>query len=94
MGVQYMPEQNFARAHNRGAPTHDRPQRQVGQGMAVFICHSSQDLPDAMRILQIIEDKGHRCWIAPRDAQAGENYAAQIVAAIRQSSLMLSAIDG
>jgi len=48
----------------------------------VFISHSSKDKVMADAICAGLEARGIRCWIAPRDIVAGQNYAGQIYKAI------------
>ena len=49
----------------------------------VFISYSSKDKPPADATCAKLEARGIRCWIAPRDIQAGENFGKAIVRAIR-----------
>lgn len=55
----------------------------------VFICHSSKDATNAQQLCSFLEKNGIKCWIAPRDVPAGENYAEQIVRAIDACSAFL-----
>jgi hypothetical protein len=55
----------------------------------VFISHSSKDKLTADAICHSLEQNGVRCWIAPRDVQAGANYGAEITRGIRESKLLL-----
>lgn len=55
----------------------------------VFISYSSQDKQMAEEIYQTIEKNGLKCWIAPRDIPPGKKYAACIIEAIRNSSMMV-----
>jgi TIR domain-containing protein len=54
-----------------------------------FICHSSQDSITVNRIVAKLEKAGITCWIAPRDIPLGSNYAASIVKAIKNSTLLV-----
>ena len=38
----------------------------------IFISYSSADMQTAMDICSGLEEKGMKCWIAPRDVVAGE----------------------
>lgn len=57
----------------------------------IFLSHSTSDGAEMARELcRELEKAGHRCWIAPRDVDAGVPYPGQIVAAIEAcSSLVL-----
>jgi hypothetical protein len=37
----------------------------------VFVSHSHEDLPAADLIVQVLEDRGITCWVAPRDVPHG-----------------------
>ncbi|MEZ5922928.1 MAG: toll/interleukin-1 receptor domain-containing protein [Hyphomicrobiaceae bacterium] len=51
---------------------------------AVFVSHASSDgALMASELVRVLEAAGHRCWVAPRDIEAGKTYPAQIMAAIR-----------
>jgi TIR domain len=56
---------------------------------AVFISYSSDDSALAKSICTAFEADGIRCWIAPRDIQAGRAYSGQITQAIREASIVL-----
>src|ERR1700722_1704612 len=55
----------------------------------VFICHSSKDKTVADAACAVLEQRGIRCWIAPRDILPGESWAGSIVTAIEGSKVML-----
>ncbi|MCF4165457.1 toll/interleukin-1 receptor domain-containing protein [Zavarzinia compransoris] len=46
---------------------------------SVFISHASDDREFAERITAYLEQRGVRCFIAPRDIRAGADYAEQII---------------
>jgi hypothetical protein len=48
----------------------------------IFLSHSHLDRPVADLVLTGLEERGIRCWVAPRDVLAGGSYAASIVDAI------------
>jgi TIR domain len=48
----------------------------------VFISHSDKDKRFAEMLLQALESRGIRCWIAPRDIPPGGSYAEAILGAI------------
>jgi hypothetical protein len=55
----------------------------------VFISHSSADSKLAFAICHYLEEKGIRCWIAPRDVQGGIEYAESIILGIRSCKIMV-----
>lgn len=56
----------------------------------VFISHkTTEDGSIANRLVASLESRGLKCWIAPRDISAGQNYASAIVDGIRSSSVFL-----
>jgi len=55
----------------------------------VFISHSSKDKPAADAVCALLESDGLRCWIAPRDVQAGVSYAGAIIDAINECRAMV-----
>ena len=56
---------------------------------AAFISHASSDGPHATAIVRELEAANLRCWIAPRDIPAGEQWAGAIVGGIRRSRLLV-----
>src|SRR5579863_939439 len=55
----------------------------------VFISHSSKDKPAADAVCALLESDGLRCWIAPRDVQAGVSYAGAIIEAVNECRAMV-----
>lgn len=55
----------------------------------VFISHSSANKATADAICHALEQKGIRCWIAPRDILAGSQYGEQITKGIRNCKMFL-----
>ena len=55
----------------------------------VFISHSSVDSKLAYAMCDYLEEKGIRCWIAPRDVQGGTEYAEAIIMGIRSCKIMV-----
>lgn len=47
-----------------------------------FISHASADAAQAMKLAGLLEQRGVRCWIAPRDVTPGQPYADEIVRGI------------
>lgn len=57
--------------------------------MYIFISHSSSDANVAKAVCDLLEEKGHVCFLAPRDIQAGREYAEEIMNGIDQSDICL-----
>jgi hypothetical protein len=55
----------------------------------IFISHSSHDRDVADAACAALEQRGFRCWIAPRDMLPGQDYGEAIAAAIGASRLLL-----
>ncbi len=55
----------------------------------VFVSYESSDKTIADAICATLEQKRTRCWYAPRDIVAGTDWAASIIKAINESSLMI-----
>ena len=55
----------------------------------VFISYTHQDKPQADAVCAILESRGIRCWIAPRDITPGEEWGAAIVEAIKSARVMV-----
>ena len=55
----------------------------------VFISYSSKDKPTADAVCAMLESRGVRCWVAPRDILPGVEYAEALVDALQQSRLMV-----
>jgi len=55
----------------------------------VFISHSSADSKLAYAMCDYLEEKGIRCWIAPRDVYGGTEYAEAIIMGIRNCKIMV-----
>ncbi|MDR0312127.1 MAG: toll/interleukin-1 receptor domain-containing protein [Treponema sp.] len=53
----------------------------------VFISYSSQDQKIADAVVNILESQKIKCWIAYRDAEAGDDYAVSIIRAIKASKV-------
>lgn len=55
----------------------------------VFISYSSKEMKVARQVCEYLESNGVSCWIAPRNINPGDNYATQIVHAIRDCSVLV-----
>ena len=57
--------------------------------MNIFISHSSEDFKVAEEVCNLLEEKGHKCFLAPRDIRSGYQYAEEIINGIERSDVML-----
>lgn len=55
----------------------------------VFISYSSNEMKVAGQVCEFLEQNNIPCWIAPRNINPGDNYATQIVHAIRDCSVLV-----
>jgi hypothetical protein len=55
----------------------------------VFVSYSSKDKPVADAVVASLEQKGIRCWFAPRDVTPGTSWGQAIVDAIEASQIMV-----
>ncbi len=56
---------------------------------SAFISHSSKDVEVAQEVCAHLEERGLRCWIAPRNVRPGRNYGAEIVRGIERSKCLV-----
>ena len=61
---------------------------------SIFISYSNKDKLTADALCAKLEAEHIRCWIAPRDIIAGQNYAGQITSAIRRSKIFILVLSG
>ena len=55
----------------------------------VFISHSSVDSKLAYAMCDYLEEKGVRCWIAPRDIPGGVKYGKSIIMGVKTCKIMV-----
>src|SRR5881275_1652447 len=55
----------------------------------VLLSYSTKDKPWADAACAMIESKGIRCWVAPRDVVPGTEWGASIIAGIEACRLMV-----
>ncbi|MFN2384955.1 MAG: toll/interleukin-1 receptor domain-containing protein [Thermoanaerobaculia bacterium] len=55
----------------------------------VFVSYASHDKPVADAVCAALENRGVRCWIAPRDILPGLDWGAAIIGAINECRLMV-----
>jgi hypothetical protein len=66
----------------------------VGEESRLFISHRSESDADfALWLVERLEQRGIRCWIAPRDIKAGANWNRAIMAAVKECSAMVVVIS-
>ncbi len=58
-------------------------------GHDVIISYSANDKPTADAVCAKLEERGIRCWIAPRDILPGADYAASIISGIDSAKIMV-----
>jgi uncharacterized protein with WD repeat len=61
----------------------------TGSDLILFVSHVSEDRAAATEIVDELERRGVRCWIAPRDVRPGRPFDDEIAAAIDASRAML-----
>lgn len=55
----------------------------------VFVSYPSADAAVAETVVEALEGSGVRCWIAPRDVEAGQDWAGSIIEAIETAKLLV-----
>jgi TolB-like protein len=65
------------------------PSEQATSGRDVFVSYASQDVGVADSVVENIERRGIKCWIAPRDVTPGSQYADEIVGAINNAKVVV-----
>ena len=60
---------------------------------AAFLSHPSAISVEANLLVTALEDRGVKCWIAPRDIPPGSHYGEEIVAAIRETEAFVILIS-
>jgi TolB-like protein/cytochrome c-type biogenesis protein CcmH/NrfG len=65
------------------------PPSQTALGSDVFVSYASQDAAVANSIVDSLEGRGLKCWIAPRDVKAGSLYADEIIGAINDAKAVV-----
>ena len=55
----------------------------------IFISYASKDEKRVAQICRLLEQRGMRCWMAPRDARPGHNYGEEIIDAINRAAALL-----
>ncbi|MFN7942855.1 MAG: toll/interleukin-1 receptor domain-containing protein [Thermoanaerobaculia bacterium] len=55
----------------------------------VFLSYASEDKPEADAACALLERRGLRCWVAPRDILPGSDWSSAIVDAIRAARVLV-----
>lgn len=55
----------------------------------VFISYSSKDRTVANMVCALLEERGHRCWIAPRDIIPGTEWGEAIITALKEARVFV-----
>jgi hypothetical protein len=55
----------------------------------VFISYSSKDRTIANMVCALLEERGHRCWIAPRDILPGTEWGEAIITALKDARVFV-----
>ena len=63
-------------------------------GHDVFVSYASQDAAVANSLVENLESRGLKCWLAPRNVRAGAVYADAIVRAINEAKAVLLVMSG
>lgn len=58
-------------------------------GPQVFISYSSKDRTIANMVCALLEERGHRCWIAPRDIVPGTAWGEAILDGLKSASVFV-----
>ncbi|MBS1197674.1 MAG: putative transrane sensor protein [Proteobacteria bacterium] len=54
-----------------------------------FISHASKDAEIAKTVCRMLEERGVKCWIAPRDITPGKDYGEEIIRGIECTTAMI-----
>jgi TolB-like protein/Flp pilus assembly protein TadD len=60
----------------------------------IFVSYASADAAVANSIVEMLEQHGLKCWLAPRDVKPGTQYADAIVRAINESKAVVLVLSG
>lgn len=55
----------------------------------VFISYSSKDRTIANMVCALLEERGHRCWIAPRDILPGTEWGEAIITGLKEARVFV-----
>jgi hypothetical protein len=66
-------------------PTVPAKKPKQASSLSAFISHAKGDAKKAQEIAASLEERGLKCWIAPRDVRAGRSYGDEIITGIENS---------
>ncbi|HEU4562226.1 MAG TPA: TIR domain-containing protein [Longimicrobium sp.] len=89
MGEREFCEKRRATHIAHGLPHSSRPLHPAHMPNQIFISHAEEDAARAHAVVRALEERGARCWIAPRDITPGVNWGGAISQAIATSRLMI-----
>ena len=68
--------------------------RNKSADFAAFVSHAKADQKKAQDIVASLEERGFKCWIAPRDVRPGHTYGDEIITGIERSRCFILALSG
>ncbi|MGA9604683.1 MAG: toll/interleukin-1 receptor domain-containing protein, partial [Methyloceanibacter sp.] len=60
---------------------------------AAFISHAKADQKKVQEIVGALEQRGFKCWVAPRDVRPGHSYGDEIIRGIERSRCFILALS-
>ena len=66
----------------------------AASGSHVFVSYASQDGTVTNTVVESLEQRGLKCWMAPRDVKPGAQYADAIVRAINEAKAVVLVLSG
>ena len=60
---------------------------------AAFISHAKTDQKKVQEIVSALEQRGFKCWVAPRDVRPGHSYGDEIIRGIERSRCFILALS-
>ena len=55
----------------------------------VFVSYSTSDRDIALELVEDLEARGLKCWVAPRDVSGGSKFGEAILAALSETEVLL-----
>jgi len=82
----------LGQAYNHGTASMnaiDKESNGINASYSAFISYASENKEKAYEICQSLEQRGLRCWIAPRDVRPSKEYPAEIMRGIENSKCLV-----
>jgi TIR domain len=76
---------NLSNPGRKGSMAIDSASAEEKSEYSAFISYASADRDAAVEMVQSLESKGLKCWVAPRDVRPGAEYAQEIIRGIESS---------